>query len=53
MALHVTVYEKNPNPGGRCDWIEREGHHFDTGPTLMVMPRVYEAEFTALGRSHQ
>ena len=48
-GLHVTVVEKNPNPGGRCDWIEREGHHFDTGPTLLVMPRVYEAEFAALG----
>jgi len=48
-GLHVTVFEMNPNPGGRCDWIEREGHHFDVGPTLLVMPHVYEAEFTALG----
>jgi phytoene desaturase len=47
-GFHVTVFEKNPNPGGRCDWIEREGHHFDTGPTLMVMQRVYEAEFASL-----
>jgi phytoene desaturase len=51
QGMHVTVYEKNPNPGGRCDWIERDGHHFDTGPTLMVMQRVYEAEFSALGGS--
>ena len=48
-GFHVTVYEKNPHPGGRCDWIERDGHHFDTGPTLMVMPRVYDAEFSAMG----
>jgi phytoene desaturase len=48
-GLHVTVLEMNPNPGGRCDWIEREGHRFDTGPTLVVMKRVYEAEFAALG----
>jgi phytoene desaturase len=46
---HVTVFEKNPHPGGRCDWIEREGHHFDTGPTLMVMRKIYDAEFLALG----
>lgn len=51
QGLHVTVFEKNPNPGGRCDWIERDGHRFDTGPTLMVMQRVYEAEFLALGGS--
>jgi len=51
QGLHVTVFEKNSNPGGRCDWIERDGHHFDTGPTLMVMQRVYETEFSALGGS--
>jgi phytoene desaturase len=50
-GLHVIVFEKNPHPGGRCDWIERDGHRFDTGPTLMVMHRVYEAEFAALGGS--
>jgi phytoene desaturase len=48
---HVTVYEKNPRPGGRCDRISRDGHHFDTGPTLLVMPRLYESEFTTLGTS--
>ena len=48
-GLHVTVLEKNARPGGRCDRISRDGHHFDTGPTLMVMPLLYEAEFAALG----
>ena len=48
-GLQVTVVEKNSHPGGRCDSISREGHRFDTGPTLMVMPLVYEAEFSALG----
>ena len=51
QGLHVTVIEKNAHPGGRCDRISREGHHFDTGPTLLVMPLLYEAEFTALGTS--
>ncbi|HMT21042.1 MAG TPA: phytoene desaturase family protein [Promineifilum sp.] len=48
-GLRVTVIEKNSRPGGRCDRISREGHHFDTGPTLMVMPLLYDAEFAALG----
>jgi len=48
-GLHVTVVEKNALAGGRCDQINREGHHFDAGPTLMVMQRIYEAEFAALG----
>jgi phytoene desaturase len=48
-GLHVTLLEKNDRPGGRCDRLSREGHHFDTGPTLFVMPRLYEAEFRSLG----
>jgi phytoene desaturase len=50
-GLHVTVLEKNARPGGRCDRISRDGHHFDTGPTLYVMPHVYEDEFAKLGAS--
>jgi phytoene desaturase (3,4-didehydrolycopene-forming) len=50
-GLKVTVLEKNSKPGGRCDRVSRDGHHFDTGPTLMVMPLLYEAEFAALGSS--
>lgn len=50
-GVEVTVLEKNDRAGGRCDRISREGHHFDTGPTLMVMPLLYEAEFAALGVS--
>jgi phytoene desaturase len=52
-GLHVTVLEKNSRPGGRCDRISRDGHHFDTGPTLFVMPHVYEDEFASLGASLQ
>ena len=48
-GIKVTVVEKNSRAGGRCDRISREGHHFDTGPTLLVMPLLYEAEFRALG----
>src|SRR5512146_1097537 len=48
-GMHVTVLEKNPHPGGRCDRFVREGHTFDTGPTLFIMPHVFEDEFAALG----
>ncbi|MBP1702005.1 MAG: Phytoene desaturase [Chloroflexi bacterium] len=51
QGVHVTIVEKNDNPGGRCDRLSREGHQFDTGPTLMVMRLLYEAEFAALGTS--
>jgi len=50
-GLRVTIIEKNSHSGGRCDRLSRDGHHFDTGPTLFVMPLLYEAEFRALGAS--
>ena len=50
-GLQVIVIEKNSRPGGRCDRLSRDGHQFDTGPTLLVMPLLYESEFAALGLS--
>lgn len=50
-GVHVTVLEKNHHAGGRFDRFERDGHIFDTGPTLLVMPLPYEAEFASMGAS--
>ncbi len=50
-GFRVTVLEKNARPGGRCDHFTREGHVFDTGPTLLVMRQLFEEEFAALGIS--
>ncbi len=51
QGLHIMVLEKNQRAGGRCDHFVHEGHRFDTGPTLLVMPLVYESEFASLGAS--
>ncbi len=51
QGMQVTVLEKNARPGGRCDTFNHQGHHFDTGPTLLVMPLLYENEFASLGES--
>ncbi len=45
----VTVLEKESTPGGRCNQIVRDGHRFDIGPTLFLMPEVWEETFAALG----
>lgn len=45
----VTVLEKNDTPGGRCNQIIYKGHRFDIGPTLFLMPEVWEETFAALG----
>jgi phytoene desaturase len=48
-GFSVTVLEKNGTPGGRCNQIVRDGHRFDIGPTLFLMPEVWEETFAALG----
>ncbi len=47
----VKVYEKNPAPGGRCGQIIREGHRFDLGATIFMMPSIYKRMFDSLGIS--
>ncbi|MFC2031210.1 phytoene desaturase family protein, partial [Chloroflexota bacterium] len=52
LARHgyrVTVVEKGKRAGGRCDHFLKDGHHFDTGPTLFLMPELYAAAFADLG----
>jgi phytoene desaturase len=48
-GFSVTVLEKNEGPGGRTSQIVRDGHRFDVGPTLFLMPEVWEETFAALG----
>jgi phytoene desaturase len=45
----VKVLEKNGAPGGRCSQLVRDGHRFDTGATLLLMPEVFAETYTALG----
>ncbi len=45
----VTVLEKNGEPGGRTYKLARDGYTFDTGPTLFLMPEVFEETYKALG----
>jgi phytoene desaturase len=48
-GFEVTVVEKNEKPGGRCNQIVQNGHRFDTGPTLFLMPEVWRETYAALG----
>jgi phytoene desaturase len=45
----VNIYEKNALPGGRCGQVIRDGHRFDTGATIFLMPEIYRNVFTSLG----
>lgn len=48
-GYEVTVLEKEATPGGRANQIIRDGHRFDIGPTLFLMPEVWEETFASLG----
>jgi len=48
-GYRVTVYEKNPAPGGKAGEINDSGFRFDTGPSLLTMPFVVEELFAAAG----
>jgi phytoene desaturase len=45
----VTVLEQGPQVGGKLGWLARDGHGFDTGPSLLTLPQVFEDLFAATG----
>jgi len=51
LGCQVTVAEKCDRAGGRCGYMVKDGHHFDTGPTLFLMPELYAQTFADLGES--
>jgi len=48
-GITVEVYEKNANPGGRCGQMIQDGHRFDLGATILLMPSIYRNVFSSLG----
>ena len=52
LAQHgckVTVVEKCERAGGRCSRLLKDGHHFDIGPTMFLMPELFANTFADLG----
>lgn len=47
-GYRVTVVEKNDFNGGRCSLIHHNGHRFDQGPSLYLMPKLFEECFSDL-----
>jgi phytoene desaturase len=50
-GYRVTIYEANDRVGGRASQIRRDGFIFDTGPSLLNYPWVFEDLFRAAGRN--
>ncbi len=49
----VTVCERTAAPGGKMNRWETRGYRFDTGPSLITMPWVFQELFAAAGASLQ
>ncbi|KAI8333873.1 Phytoene dehydrogenase [Chlamydoabsidia padenii] len=48
QGFKVTVVEKNDFSGGRCSLIHHNGYRFDQGPSLYLMPKLFEDTFADL-----
>ncbi|KAJ3363081.1 hypothetical protein GGF31_001256 [Allomyces arbusculus] len=48
QGFQVSVYEKNTFSGGRCSLIEQDGFRFDQGPSMYLMPKIFEETFADL-----
>lgn len=49
MGHRVTVLEARDRAGGRAGVIHRNGHVFDTGPTVITAPHLFEELFELVG----
>ena len=45
----VTIVERSESVGGKLGRFARDGHVFDTGPSLLTLPGVYRDLFAATG----
>ena len=41
----VDIFEKNSSPGGRCGQLISNGHRFDLGATMLMMPEIYRESY--------
>eukprot|EP00927_Polykrikos_kofoidii_P065926 TRINITY_DN6161_c0_g1_i1.p1 TRINITY_DN6161_c0_g1~~TRINITY_DN6161_c0_g1_i1.p1 ORF type:complete len:723 (+),score=107.73 TRINITY_DN6161_c0_g1_i1:84-2171(+) len=51
-GMRVTLLEKNAELGGRCQSrhsIDAKGYRWDTGPSLLLLPKKFEDAFSRLG----
>lgn len=47
----VEIYEQQDMPGGKMHQIREQGFTFDVGPTIVMMPSIYQDIFRLCGRN--
>ncbi|KAJ5634786.1 phytoene dehydrogenase [Penicillium herquei] len=51
QGCKVKVFEKQGFVGGRCSLVSTKGYRFDQGPSLLLMPELFEETFRDLKTS--
>ncbi len=49
-GFEVEVFEKNERIGGKLNLIERDGFRFDFGPSILILPHLFQRVFERAGR---
>lgn len=50
VGFSVTIFEKNPYPGGKLAEINLGSYRFDAGPSLFTMPQMVDELFCLAGK---
>ncbi|WP_057915163.1 phytoene desaturase family protein [Peribacillus muralis] len=50
-GYQVEIFEKESIPGGKMHRIEKDGYKFDLGPSIVMMPELYQEIFELAGRN--
>ncbi|MEL3972142.1 phytoene desaturase family protein [Rossellomorea oryzaecorticis] len=51
QGVDVTIYEKEAQLGGRLAFVERDGYRIDQGPTIVLLPEMFQALLEEAGIS--